>query len=83
MKSALIVAFSDPSASFVHGVEFGRMLARMENNDPTVENQGFPIHPENADVLRQACTAYGYTPTFGEAKNGWQDFKAVKTPLPN
>lgn len=83
MKSALIVAFSDPSTSFVHGVEFGRILARMENGDAVVENQGFPIHPENADVLRQSCQAYGYIPTFGIEKDGWQDFKAIKALLDN
>jgi hypothetical protein len=78
MRAELLIAFSDDSNSFVCGVEFGRMLARMENGDATVENQGFPIHPENADVLRQACATYGYTPTFGIEKDGWQDFKAVK-----
>ncbi len=83
MKAELIVAFTDPSASFVNGVEFGRILARMENGDAVVENQGFPIHPENAAVLRQACATYGYTPAFGMVKDGWQDFKAVKSPIQN
>jgi len=83
MKSHLIVAFTDSSASFTNGVEFGRMLARMENGDTVVENQGFPIHPENADVLRQACATYGYVPSFGLVRDGWQDFRAVKAILPN
>lgn len=39
----LIVKFTDQSPSFCNGVEFGRLLERMERNDESVKNNGFPV----------------------------------------
>ena len=75
----LLISFTDQSASFVHGVEFGRILEKMERGDQVVMNNGFPVRVENKAVIIQACRQFGYVPVFGHMVEGWIEFKAVKT----
>lgn len=78
-KQELIIRFSDQSNSFTYGVEFGRLLNKMENLESPVENNGFPIREENRSVLIQACKAYNYTPIFSTCQvEGWLNFIAIK-----
>jgi hypothetical protein len=79
MNSSLIVKFTDSTPSFTNGVEFGRILARMESGDQHVDNFGFPIHLSNKDVIARLCSTYGYTPVFGsEYFDTWIEFFAIK-----
>lgn len=74
----LLIHFTDQSASFAHGVEFGRLLGKMERGDLAIQNNGFPVHVENIQVLKDACNTYGYIPTFGTEQHGWIEFTGVK-----
>ncbi len=39
----LLISFPDQSQSFTYGVEFGRLLERIERGDEYIENNGFPV----------------------------------------
>lgn len=76
----LIISFSDQSNSFTYGVEFGRLLQKIEQGDDIVTNNGFPIRLENKKLIKDTCTHYGYIPIFVEINNDeWIDFIAMRT----
>lgn len=75
----LIVKFTDPTNSFTLGCEYGRLLEKFENGISIVENNGFPVHLANKEVLVSTCIQFNYTPFFGdEYYNEWVEFKAIK-----
>lgn len=75
----LAISFTDQSQSFTAGVEFGRLLEKMERGDLFVANNGFPIHTVNETVVRAACKRYGYHPAFSPCiAVGWVEFSATK-----
>jgi hypothetical protein len=75
----LIIRFPDQSTSFTYGVEFGRLLEKMERGDDVVMNNGFPIRKENVAVIKNTCAHYGYIPLFGkEYDNEWIEFTGIK-----
>lgn len=74
-----VISFKDQPEGFTHGVEFGRLLEKMQRKDNTIENHGFPIRIENQNLIRESCIHYGYIPTFGdEFLDGWVPFLGVK-----
>lgn len=79
MKSGLLISFSDQSESFTLGVEYGRILGRIQSGLPLVSNDGMPVHLANRDVITDTCLLYGYIPIFGQTYYGeWIDFVASK-----
>lgn len=74
----LLIRFNDKSPSFTNGVEFGRLLQKIEQGDEYIINNGFPVHIENTQVLKDTCKCYGYTCVFGNQWEGWVDFIAIK-----
>ncbi|WP_438423110.1 hypothetical protein [Aquimarina macrocephali] len=75
----LAIKFTDGSPSFTHGVEFGRILQKMELGNQNVDNEGFPVRIENKQVYISACKYYNYTPVFGDVWfNEWVSFIAIK-----
>lgn len=75
----MIVRFPDQSESFTYGVEYGRLLEKIERGDEKIENNGFPIRIENKKLLEATCEEYGYTPIFGEEYfNEWIEFIGLK-----
>ncbi|WP_343692781.1 hypothetical protein [Chitinophaga sp.] len=80
----LLIRFTDQSPNYTYGVEFGRILAKMECGIPVISNAGFPVREENRQVLIDACTAYGYIPAFQECQcDGWLEFTATKSEVAN
>jgi hypothetical protein len=80
----LIIRFPDQSTSFTYGVEFGRLLEKMERGDDVVINNGFPIRKENVEVVKSTCVHYGYIPLFGEMyDNEWVEFTGIKQSIKN
>lgn len=73
-----VLSFSDQSKSFTYGVEFGRLLEKMERGDIAIRNNGFPVREENKHVIERACLAFGYIPSFGKSEDGWIDFIGIK-----
>jgi hypothetical protein len=39
----ILINFPDPSKSFTYGVEFGRLLEKIERGDEVIKNNGFPV----------------------------------------
>lgn len=75
----LLIKFPDQSQSFAYGVEFGRLLEKIERGDPVLTNNNFPVRVENASVLALACSLHGYTANFSEPyMDGWMDFIGIK-----
>lgn len=75
----LLIKFTDTSKSFTAGVEYGRLLDRFENGIEIIENNGFPIHLKNKEVIISTCNQFGYIPIFGNVHyEEWIDFKAIK-----
>jgi hypothetical protein len=75
----LLIKFTDISNSFVLGCEYGRLLKMFEEGIEIIENNRFPIHLENKEVIISTCNHFGYTPFFGEIYyDEWLDFKAIK-----
>lgn len=75
----LIIKFTDQSSSFTYGVEFGRLLEKMERGDNIVMNNGFPVRYENIEVIKNACKEYGYIPLFNnKLLDGWVGFIGFK-----
>lgn len=75
----LILKFTDQSESFTLGCEYGRLLENFEKGIEVVQNNGFPIHVKNKNIITFTCNEFGYTPIFGETYNEWIEFKAIKT----
>ncbi len=79
MGNELIIRFTDQSQSFANGVEFGRLLQKMEQGDECIQNMGFPVQCSNKNVLIQACNQYGYIPIFSQPiLDEWVNFIGVK-----
>jgi hypothetical protein len=75
----LMIKFTDPSNSFTLGCEYGRLLEKFEKGVTVIENNGFPVHLENKEVLISTCIKFNYIPLFGEVYfNEWVEFKAIK-----
>ena len=75
----LLINFTDKSNSFTLGCEYGRLLERFEKSVDIIDNNGFPIHLENKDVLISTCNKFGYIAFFGDIYyNEWIEFKAIK-----
>jgi len=75
----LLIKFTDSSNSFTLGCEYGRLLSMFEKGIETIENNGFPIHLQNKEVIISTCSNFGYIPIFGETYyDEWIDFKAIK-----
>lgn len=80
MKHELLVSFDDQSKSFCYGVEYGRILEKMERGDEIVMNNGFPVRIENKAVIERTCANLGYIPSFSKTSflDGWIDFVGIK-----
>lgn len=79
MKHELIISFPDQSKSFTYGVEYGRLLERMERGEDCVTNNGFPVRIENKELLEITCKKYGYIPSFGATYyDEWIEFLGIK-----
>jgi len=75
----LLIKFKDTSNSFTLGCEYGRLLDRFERGIEIVDNNNFPIHLKNKEVVISTCNTFNYTPIFGEIYyDEWIDFKAIK-----
>ena len=74
----LIIKFYDQSESFTYGVEFGRLLEKIERGDEVIKNNGFPVRMENIELLKDTCKQYNYIAVVGESVNGWVDFLGIK-----
>jgi hypothetical protein len=75
----LLVKFPDASESFTYGVEYGRLLQKMEQGDNVVMNNGFPVRLENKKLIEDTCKSLGYIPTFGMVHyDEWIEFLAIK-----
>lgn len=75
----LLISFPDQSESFTYGVEFGRLLEKIERGDEVIKNNGFPVRIENRELLETACSLNGYIANFGKPyMNGWVDFIGIK-----
>lgn len=75
----LLLKFPDQSESFTYGVEFGRLLEKIERGDEVIKNNAFPIRLENMDLLKKACEVHGYISLFGKIHFGeWIEFIAIR-----
>ncbi len=75
----LLIKFPDQSQSFTLGVEYGRLLERIEKGEEYIQNNGFPIRIENKELLINTCKQFGYTATFGKEEfEGWVEFLGIK-----
>jgi hypothetical protein len=75
----LLVSFPDQSQSFAYGVEFGRLLEKIERGDESISNNGFPVRVENCSLLAVTCSMKGYIARFGDPyMGGWVDFLGIK-----
>lgn len=72
------ISFPDQSKSFTYGVEFGRLLEKMERGDSVVMNNGIPIRIENVELVKHTCAKLAYIPTFGKEQDGWVSFMAIR-----
>ena len=80
----LVISFPDQSTSFCYGVEYGRLLEKIERGDDIIMNNGFPVRIENVDLLKTTCIKYGYTPIFGKKYyNEWIEFLGIKELIKN
>lgn len=75
----LLIKFKDASDSFTLGCEYGRLLEKIEKGVELIENNGFPIHLKNKELIISTCNKFGYIPFFGERHyDEWIEFKAIK-----
>jgi len=75
----LLVKFPDQSQSFSYGVEYGRILEKIERGDKIVMNNGFPVRIENVQLIKDTCSKYNYIPMFGNTYyNEWIEFIGIK-----
>jgi len=79
--SKLLISFPDQSESFTYGVEYGRILQKIDQGDENVDNNLFPIRVENKELLRNTCKTYGYIPIFTDTQypKEWVNFTAIKS----
>lgn len=78
-SSEIFIRFPDQSKSFTYGVEYGRLLQKMEQGDEAISNNNFPVRSENEELLRETCREYGYVCFFGLRYYGeWVEFTAIK-----
>ena len=74
----------DPTRAFAHGVQFGRILEKLEASQPIVTNNGQPVYAVLIEMLRTACNQLGYVPSFsvffkdGQVVEGMLTFSAIK-----
>ena len=79
MSMKLAISFPDQSTSFCYGVEYGRLLEKIERGDKIILNNGFPVRIENVELLKDTCLKFGYTPIFGRTYyNEWIEFTGIK-----
>ena len=78
MKTKLSIPFTDQSPSFTYGVEFGRILQKIEQGDLNIDNNGFSIRVENKELIQSTCEYYKYIPVFGRESSGWIEFMGIK-----
>ena len=79
MSMKLAISFPDQSTSFCYGVEYGRLLEKIERGDKIILNNGFPVRIENLELLKKTCILAGYTPIFGRTYyNEWIEFTGIK-----
>lgn len=79
MALNLLIKFPDQSESFAYGVEFGRLLEKIERGDDPIQNNGFPVRIENKELLKDTCKQYGYVASFAAcAIEGWINFIGIK-----
>ncbi len=84
MHMSLLINFPDQSASFSYGVEFGRLLERIESGNEFIQNNGFPVRIENKQLLISTCKAYNYTCTLLPCDvEGWINFIGIKKTMNN
>lgn len=75
----LIIKFTDESESFCNGVEFGRLLEKMQRGDEDISNCNFPVKIKNKSIIEKTCAEYGYIPSFGAISFGeWVEFIGIK-----
>lgn len=75
----LLIKFPDQSESFTYGVEFGRLLEKIERGDNPIQNNGFQIRSENVQLLKNTCEQYGYVASFFHCEyGGWTNFIGIK-----
>lgn len=75
----ILISFPDQSKSFTYGVEFGRLLEKIERGDEVIKNNGFPIRIENLEILKKMLPINNYIGIFGEPyMDGWVDFLGIK-----
>lgn len=80
----LLISFPDQSQSFTYGVEFGRLLEKIERGDLAISNNGFPVRVENCSLLAIACSLHGYAANFSDPyMDGWVDFLGIKKTTSN
>ena len=76
----LIVSFTDQSESFTLGCEYGIIFSKIQQGFDIIDNNGFPVHIENKDVIKKTCEHFGYICVFGsEYFDTYVEFKAIKT----
>ena len=79
MSKEIVISFPDSSESFAYGVEFGRLLQKMEDGLDVIDNNGFPVRLENKKLLEDTCNRYNYIPVFGSEHFGeWIEFMGLK-----
>lgn len=75
----LLISLSEKSEDYIHGMELGRLMEKMERGDECVLNNGFPIRNENVAAAKKISIANGYTPIVGdEDYSGWTEFMAIR-----
>lgn len=80
----LLIKFPDQSTSFTYGVEFGRLLEKIERGDDVIMNNGFPVRIENVSLLKETCQKFGYVPLFGKKYfDEWINFTGIKELINN
>ena len=80
----LLIKFPDQSTSFTYGVEYGRLLEKIERGDKIVMNNEFPVRIENVDLLKETCLKFGYVPLFGKKYfDEWIEFIGIKESTKN
>lgn len=75
----LVIKFNDKSSSFVNGYEAGLLAEKMNMGLSVVNNNGFPVHIKNMEVIKDICKYYNYIPIFGQTYfDEWIAFSAHK-----
>lgn len=79
MHCKLLLPFiEDPSESFVHGFEAGKIWAELSNKiEPSAD---LPVHTANVQLIRRMAVLHGYIATFKPWEGGsmWSFVKFEK-----